>query len=213
MVRAKILATILCLVMGLSLGACGSPSQQATDGNSDSNPWSAEIQRVQERTSNKLVRGILEDGTITDAEIQEFMDSYNSCLAKYDLSTSYDRDNQYETLSDQFSQYSPEQMTQYNEECRKSTGYYDLIPLDENMHSNPKNISNDKQLQKIYDCRKQHKLVDEHMTFSEYRNIFREHLGTETGTPPANSPLAKYYGDGVDESDPDVQQWFACEAG
>lgn len=209
MVNRRVIALVLCLATGLALGSCASSPGQADNG-STSNPWSSEIQRIRARTDNELVRRILEDGKITDAEIQEFMDSYNTCLAKYDLSTTYDRENQYETMTDQFSQYSADQMTQYNEECRQSVGYYDLIPLDENMHSNPRNLSNDDALRTIYECRKRHHLVDANMSFAEYRNTFREQ-SNDDGNPLANGPFAKYYAQNADESDTDVRQWFACE--
>ena len=164
---------------------------------------------MHDKTDNALVRSILEDGTITDAEIEDFMSSYNECLSQYNLSVTYDRENSSESLVDQFSQYTPAQTTERDEKCKNSTGYYELIPLDEQMHSNPTNLSNDERFRRIYDCRKRHNLMDDALTFEEYRQLFDQQTVPSAEDPLAKGPLAKYYGD-ADDNDPAVQQWYAC---
>ena len=107
--RARTVAAALAVVLLATLTGCGAGATDAEE----ENPWAADIQRQYERTDNALVKSILEDGKITDAEIEEFMEEYNTCLAEYGLSTTYDREGSYETLVDQYSRHTGEEMQQF----------------------------------------------------------------------------------------------------
>ena len=203
--RARTVAAALAVVLLATLTGCGAGATDAEE----ENPWAADIQRQYERTDNALVKSILEDGKITDAEIEEFMEEYNTCLAEYGLSTTYDREGSYETLVDQYSRHTGEEMQQYNEECRESSGYYDLIPLDENILGNPEHLSADELHKLTYDCRKRHGLIDEGMTFEEYKDILLQKPDSSGEDPLKNSVFGKYYTDADSET---TQQWNACES-
>ncbi|NMM94859.1 hypothetical protein G1C95_2047 [Bifidobacterium sp. DSM 109957] len=203
--KARMVLPVLCLVMGLTLTGC---SNGGGEGQKSANPWSAEIQRIESRTDNDMVRAILKDGSITDAEFEEFMESYNQCLAQYDLTSSYSRDDGSESVADQFSQYEPDQLSEKIEQCRNQTGYFDLVPLDQQMHANPDNVSDDELQQKVFECRKRHGLIDSGMSIEEYKDIMGATSDSTDSDPLANSPFADYY---QDTDSADTQQWFSCE--
>lgn len=181
----------LLLVAAVPLSGCGTA---AADKES---PYHEEIQRTLEHTDNDMVKSILADEKITDAEVNEIMEAYNECLAPYGLKNTYNRAEQYESIVDQFNQYSPEENQKINDKCRKKSGYYDIIPLDQSMQTNPRNMSQDKLSQKIYECRKRHGLIDKGMTFKEYQ---------EMDANPSTGPFYKYY----NESSPEATQWRDC---
>lgn len=203
--RTRTVAAALAVVLLAALTGCGAGGTGAEE----ENPWAEDIQRQYEQTDNALVKSILEDGKITDAEIEEFMKEYNTCLAEYGLSTTYDREGSYETLVDQYSRHTPEEMQQYNEECRESSGYYDLIPLDENILGNPEHLSADELHKLTYDCRKRHGLIDEGMTFEEYKNALIPQWDGTGENPIENGVFGEYYTDMNSEAS---QQWDACES-
>ena len=203
--KARTVVAALAVVSLAAFAGCGAGGADSEE----DNPWAADIQRQYERTDHALVKSILEDGKITDAEIEEFMAEYNTCLAEYGLFATYDRENRYETLVDQYSRHTGEEMQQYNEGCRESSGYYDLIPLDEEILGNPEHLSADEQHRLIYDCRKRHGLIDEGMTFEEYKDILMPQWDGTGENPFENGVFGKYYTDADSEA---TQQWDACES-
>ncbi|WP_291532859.1 hypothetical protein [Bifidobacterium sp. UBA6881] len=204
MVRRFHAIPVFCLAV-LILASC---SNGAASTDKTTNPWRTEIQRMYSRTDSDLVREILRDGTITDAEIEEFQESYNKCLAQYDLSSSYSREDGSESVSDQFSQYTPDQLNEHVDQCRTKTGYYELIPLDQEIHANPNHVSEADSKRKIFDCRKRHGLLDADLSYEEYQKIMEAKPDSSGRDPLLDTPFGKYYEDTESE---EAQQWFACE--
>ena len=60
----------------LALGAC-SPTQSIEL----AGPWSAEFEAAYEEAGDPFVRGVLEDGVVTDQEYAEMFEAFSSCMA------------------------------------------------------------------------------------------------------------------------------------
>jgi len=144
-VRA-VTVTATLVVVG-ALGACGSvagdgaagqPPPGATGGVPEfTGPFAAEFAQTYRDTDSDFARGVLEDGTITDAEHAEMVELFTACLAgKGIVFKGYNPDGGFTTSSAP----DPEETDALIDECSASSGEDAVGSLHDIMRTNPENL-------------------------------------------------------------------------
>lgn len=163
-------------------------------------PYAAEFQKNYEETDNDLVKGILRDSQITDAEFEEFKTAYASCMESHGI--------QWQYLDGQGEQSSPigqtdlsqETLRSASDDCSAQTGYMDIVPLYQSLHNNPDNLSQDELMKLTLACLQRHDLARQDMTFQEYKDIYGD-----------NDRFTSEFGKYMDSSSPDSQRFYECQ--
>ena len=184
----------------LGLAACGQTSTgdgRSADGGepSFSGPYAAEFTRTYEQAPTDLARNILKDGRITQAEVQEIYNAYNTCLEPYGLQASWSVD-QGETVGQYRGTLSDEKQFEIMDDCQATTYAGAVSSLYATMSRNPDNIDQETLARKTYQCYVKYDLLPSPISEDEYMSA------TYDGQP---NPNYKY--DGESEKG---RQFWAC---
>lgn len=105
-------------------------------------PWGAEIAAMFNESTSDFVRGVLEDGTISDQEYAEMRDRYGSCLAESGISfDEFAPDGSAEVTFPP--NVTPGSAHEAMGECSKSSGEYPIGALFAWMQRNPEHRDED----------------------------------------------------------------------
>ncbi|PLS30842.1 hypothetical protein Uis1B_1316 [Bifidobacterium margollesii] len=224
-------AMLLPVFLGLFLGlaACGQTSTgdgQSADGGEPafSGPYAAEFKRTYEQAPTDLARNILKDGRITQAEVQEIYDAYNTCLEPYGLQASWSMD-QGETVGQYRGALSDEKELKIMDDCHTKTYAGIVSSLYATMNRNPDNIDQETLARKTYQCYAKYDLLpstiseDEYMStmntvnltdnsrFEANQRRWHEFFGEYMSTTYDGKPNPNYRYDGESEKG---RQFWAC---
>lgn len=128
-----------------------------------SGPYANEFKNAYEQSKTELGKRILEDCQITDAELNEILDTQNACLAPYGLVTTK---SQLTRLRD--SALSDDEMNQKNTECAEKTDWWNIEALYDEMQGNPSNLDAEAVQKATYQCLTQHDLLPKPISEQEY---------------------------------------------
>ena len=192
------------MIMALCSG-CGNAKASDANGHTiaSDNPYAAEFEKNYAETTDPLVKGILEDGQITEAEISEWADGYASCMAKHDLTWQMTQDGESATSPQSVS---PEEAMQAEESCQQETGYMQIMPLYNATSKNPNNLNADELNTAVLACLKANNLVDQALDPNEFLSMWKD---------PTGEAYQRYFGElqtPQNPSDPKSQQFYACMA-
>lgn len=226
MIAAMVLACV-------ALAACGSPSNAngdaATTGAhgepSFSGPYAAEFKQEYENAPTDLVKNILKDGKITQAEVQEVYDAYNKCLEPYGLQATWSVE-QGESMGQFRGSMSDDEQLKIMDQCHAETGAGNISSLYVTMHDNPDHIDQVALERKVYQCYVKHDLLPSPISENEYMStlstvglsdksqseanlkrwheFFGEYMSTTFDGQP--NPNYKY-----DQNSAKGQQFWACQ--
>ncbi|MBT1172755.1 hypothetical protein JS528_05185 [Bifidobacterium sp. MA2] len=185
--RFVIAALILCFSF-FSVSGCGytvsseqknagnsSNEISTSDGTSFRGIYASQFRKAYDGTKSDLVKKILKDGGITKAEISEFETTYAQCLASKGLKLTNHLDASSEVHTSMIdNNMSADEANNAREYCDTTTGYDNLMPLYQQISTNPNNISADAFDGKIVDCLKKHNLVDKSMTVKDYKQLMND---------------------------------------
>ncbi|KAA8815578.1 hypothetical protein BW13_10450 [Bifidobacterium sp. UTCIF-37] len=189
-------AAALAMVLPMALCACG--QQSSPDAQQQfSGPYASDFRHNYETTSSELAKGILRDGKITDAEFEEFIDRYTSCMSSQGVNWSY-TDNG-EELRGASGDMSQEALTKATDACHAQTGYMELVPLYQSLQSNPDNLSRNELMKLSLACLQKHGLADQGLTVQEYETIYDD-----------NDRYMDMFGKYMEQSSPDYRHFLAC---
>lgn len=185
------------VALSLVMASCGQST--ATDAQPEfTGPYAAEFRKNYDETDNALVKGILKDSKITDAEFEEFKSSYSSCMKEQGLVWDY-TDTGETTGSATGADVSAEELHRATDVCNPKTGYMQLMPLYDSLHSNPDNLAPDELEKRALACLVKHGYAPQDMTLQEYQDINRD-----------NDRFMATFGKYMDSTSPDYQQFYAC---
>lgn len=159
----------------LMIGGCGSTEAQS-ESSSFSGPYAADFQKIYESTNNALIKDIVKDSRITDAEFEEFKTQYEQCVSSHGLTWSYDPEGIGEQIGGNADNPNPseEDMQAAEAECQPKTGYLDIMPLYQAIKSNPDKLGDDALTQLTIDCLVRHGLLESGMTVPEYQSLLQD---------------------------------------
>ncbi|MBT1163549.1 hypothetical protein [Bifidobacterium felsineum] len=171
-VMFMIAAAVLACVM---LAACGSPSNIGNDSATTSangepifsGPYAAEFKQEYEKAPTDLVRNILKDGKITQAEVQEVYDVYNKCLEPYGLQATWSVE-QGESMGQFRGSMSDDEQRKIMDQCHAKTGAGNISSLYVTMQSNPDHVDQVDLERKVYQCYVKHDLLPSPISENEY---------------------------------------------
>lgn len=228
------LALLVSAALFASCAACGSPSNiggsaiesRAANGEPTfSGPYAAEFTQEYKKAPTDLARGILKDGKITQAEVQEVYDSYNKCLEPYGLQATWSVE-QGESMIQFRGSMSDDEQLKVMDQCHAETGAGNISSLYADIQSNPDHIDQVAFERKIYQCFVKHDLLPSPISENEYMStlstvgltdqsrseanlkrwheFFGEYMSTTFDGQP--NPNYKY-----DQNSVQGQQFWACQ--
>ncbi|WP_169275466.1 hypothetical protein [Bifidobacterium moraviense] len=164
-----------------------------------------------DESTNPLVKGILKDGVITEAEMSEFADAMSTCVFDADprLRWSWTEDGGESLHADAGVEVVAEHSNAVMQQCYEKTDYMHIMPLHDFISNNPDNLSADEYNTKILECMKSHGLIDKNMDPDYFLSFYSAPGGTET------PEYKKYLGPLTDEHDPNYdsaksERFFQC---
>lgn len=123
-----------------ALAGCSAAEKQAE--HHVTGPWSSEIAAMFDESTSEFVRGVLEDGVISDREVAEMRDRYERCLSASGIVlTSFAHDGATEITFPPT--VSPERAHDTMAECSRSSGEYPIGALSSWMQRNPEHRDED----------------------------------------------------------------------
>lgn len=184
-----IVASVLTLAVTCA-GACGpSDASSSDDGPAvdPNHPYAAEFRNSYARATNPLVKGMLRDGEISEAEINEFADVFAQCMADKGLDWSWSNSEGETILIGRDSDITTEQVIERERQCYDETDYMSIMPLYTSINgSNPNNLSSDDFNKQVLQCLKNNDLID--------RSLDPDYFLSFYSTPGGfNSPEYKRY--------------------
>ena len=172
----KPMAALCCAAIAFGLAACGSGTPaNRSQGDSPQiaadNPYAAEFEKNYAETTDPLVKGILKDGQITEAEINEWADGYASCMAEQGVTWSLEEigESMMSTKG-----LDSEQVLQIEQSCQQETGYMQIKPLYDAVVSNPSNLNAGEFNTAVLACLKANQLIDQNLTPEEFLTFYNE---------------------------------------
>ncbi|WP_169275467.1 hypothetical protein [Bifidobacterium moraviense] len=154
---------VLCIIL-MPLCACGfSDASSSDDGPAvdPSHPYALEFRNSYARATNPLVKGMLRDGEISEAEINEFADVFAQCMSDKGLDWSWSNGEGETILLGKDSNITTEQMLEREQQCYDETDYMNIMPLYTSINgSNPNNLSSDDFNKQVLQCLKDNGLID-----------------------------------------------------
>lgn len=163
-----------CVCLTVFLSAC-TADKDRSDGSS---PWENELQAAREEVNGKpsqsFVIQVLDDGVISDAEIEEAGIRTESCMHDrgYDTFTYRPLDQNFGELPSP-ERWDAEAVQRDRISCLEQTGSSILTYLWSSMRTNPQNIDPDELL---ISCLKKLKVVDESYSATAYHQAFEKYL-------------------------------------
>ena len=162
--------TALCL----ALGACAGPGTAgggtgATPGGEEptfSGPYAADYQKAYGEAPSDLVRNILRDGEVSEAEVQEMVDAFNVCLEPFGLQAAADANGS--SLTQFRGSMSDADQLATQRECDTKTGFTSVISIYQQTSTNPDKLDGVALDRKVYQCLKKHDLLPEPISEEEY---------------------------------------------
>lgn len=173
MMRLKRVAVALLSVAVLSCSGCAAG---AGAGKTDafSGPWGATLKSLRDKSDNQVVRKVLEDGVINDAEQAQIESDMTQCMADLGYEWKYiDNGDGGEELSSTESTKNddPEEANRLKEKCGKSTGFDPLLELARQMRNNPEHKNPQ---EPIFQCLQRKELIDKSLTLDEYISMLED---------------------------------------
>lgn len=168
-IRRGTMAAAICAA-ALALSGCGAPGHGADTEHKAGKTasWSEEIKRSAAKARNSLVKGILQDGTITDEEFQEFVTEYNGCLQPHGMTATFDADGTGESVTNSTGTMTKEQGDDGIAQCQASTDYMLVVPVYQQMRKNPDHRD---PAGLVLACLKRKGLADPSMTRQDYIDV------------------------------------------
>lgn len=195
----------------LNLAACGIGADTNAPGIAADNPYAAEFAKNYSESTNPLVKGILRDGVITEAELGEFADAMSTCVSDTDprLKWSWTEDGGESLRSTAGVAIAAEHSNAVLQQCYEKTDYMHIMPLHDFVSSNPDNLSADEYNVRILECMKSHDLIDRTMDPGYFLSWYSAPGGSET------PEYRRYLGSLTDERDPNYdsaksERFFQC---
>ncbi|WP_055426638.1 hypothetical protein [Bifidobacterium aesculapii] len=147
---------------GGGAGTAGAGGEPAFSG-----PYAAEFRKAYEEAPTDLARNILKDGRITEAEIQEVYDDYNTCLEPYGLQATWSAE-QGEAMGRYRGSMSDDEELKVMDECHAKTGAGDISSLYAATNANPDNVDQAAMERSVYQCYAKHGLLPRPIGEDEY---------------------------------------------
>ncbi|MBT1170424.1 hypothetical protein [Bifidobacterium sp. SO4] len=169
-------ALVAAVFMCAALAACGQGANanhaSGTDANSGgqpafSGPYADDFKQAYKDAPTDLIRDILKDGKITDAEVQEAYDAYNTCLEPYGLQAVY-TPGEGESTGQYRGSLSNDEQLKVMQECQSKTGADLVSTLYADISSNPNNVDTAAMQRATYQCLAKHDLLPQPISESEY---------------------------------------------
>ena len=182
----------------LALGACGQDGAQDA-APQFTGPYAAEFRQLYEEAPSDLVKGIVEDSQITDAEFEEYSQQVASCMEDQGYVWSYDPTQGTSTgAADSSTDMDVDAVNAATASCTAEIG--DLTELYGLLHTNPDHLEGDELNRLTLDCLKRHGLADENLTLHEYAAILQDHDRYQNAFGQYSDP----------QSSPDYNTFYAC---
>lgn len=164
--RVALVVAMTLFVSGCSASNDAAGDATATPSPSFTGPWAAEFAQAYSQAQTDFGRSVLEDGDISEQEINEMYSREVQCLK----SKGYDAEYTDEGMSfkSKDSSVTPSQMDADDAECRAQSDDGVLGPLYANYHGNP---NNEDGAQVLLRCFQRHGLAEETMTVDEFKQI------------------------------------------
>lgn len=202
---------VLVMVSSMILAACGDAVADDEPSIAPDNPYAAEFTGNYNEATTPLVKGILKDGVITEAEMNEFADMFGKCVADIDnrLEWSWTESDGETVHVDAGDAVDTNRVSEVLTQCHEKTDYDHIMPLHDFISNNPDNLSADEYNTKILECMKSYDLVDRNMDPDYFLSFYSAPGGTET------PEYKKYLGPLTDEHDPNYdsaksERFFQC---
>lgn len=157
-----------CAAGGTSTGAAAGKDTSADGGTPTfTGPYADEFKREYDKAPTDLARGILRDGRITDAEIQEVYDDYNTCLEPYGLQATYSADEG-ETVAQYRGSLSDDEQLDIMKQCHAKTDAGIISSLYVSMRNNPERLDVEAMYRATYRCLVKHDLLPAPISEDDY---------------------------------------------
>lgn len=130
-------------------------------------PYASDFAQAYRDAPTDLARSILKDGRITDAEIQEIYDAYNTCLEPYGMQSTYTTEEG-ETTGQYRGSLSNDEQLKVMEQCHAKTGADSIASLAANMTDNPDNLDAEAMYRATYRCYVKHDLLPAPISEDDY---------------------------------------------
>lgn len=175
MMRREMTALMVAMALLMGCAGCGG-SAVSGETATFTGPYAADFQNVYESTEHALIRDIVKDFAITDAEFEEFKKQYEDCMSSHGLTWSYDVESG-DQIAGNADNPNPEKsaIDAASEQCQTQTGYMDIMPLYQSVNKNPDKLSDDALTQLTIDCLVRHEYLEPGTTVPEYRNLLQDH--------------------------------------
>lgn len=158
---------VLYVVILMLLCACGSSDVIGSDDGpavDPNHPYAVEFMSSYARATTPLVKNMLKDGEISEAEINEFADLFAQCMADKGLDWSWSIGEGETVLLGKDSDITTDQMLEREQQCYDETDYMNIMPLYTLINgSNPDNLSSDDFNKQVLQCLKDNDLIDRNM--------------------------------------------------
>lgn len=174
---AGVLLTAACLTSaacGIGMGGNGSADGGASGGATVSGgtptfsgPYADDFKREYDKAPTDLARGILRDGKITDAEVQEVYDAYNTCLEPYGLQATYSADAG-ETVAQYRGSLTDDEQLDIMKQCHAKTDAGNISSLYVSMRRNPERLDTEAMYRATYRCLVKHDLLPAPISEDDY---------------------------------------------
>lgn len=165
--KQRVWAMALCTMAVLGMAGCGSASSSPGERSSidPMNSYAADFRREYEEATSPLVKGILKDGKITDAEMQEFASVFAQCMTDKGLAWSWSKEEGEQIIipKEDVSVMTGERVTALEHECQDETDYMHIKPLYDYVTRNPENLGHDEIGKAVLSCMKDRGLIDRSM--------------------------------------------------
>lgn len=130
-------------------------------------PYASDFAQAYRDAPTDLARSILKDGRITDAEIQEIYDAYNTCLEPYGMQSTYTTEEG-ETTGQYRGSLSNDEQLKVMEQCHAKTGADSIASLAASMTDNPDNLDVEAMYRATYRCYVKHDLLPAPISEDDY---------------------------------------------
>lgn len=197
-----VLSVILCVFL---LSSCSGDHLSI----SNDNPYAEDFVENYNEAKTTLVKKILEDGVITEVEMNEFADVFQQCMAENGLDWTWN-ENEGESIDfGMEANIDVELVNDIQMHCYNETDYLNIMPLYDRISVNPDKLNADEFNTKVLDCMKSYDLIDKDMDPTYFLSFY-------TGVGSSEKPeYKKYLTPLEDERDPNFdldksERYWAC---
>ena len=204
-----LVSVVLCIVSVISLSSCEGVNPNGNPSIADGNSYAELFKKYYKKANSPLVKGILADGVITEAEMYEFADVFRKCMADKNMEWSWSEEEGESVLIRSEHKMTNEETSKLTWQCYDETDYMYIVPLHDFIKNNPDNLNATDFNKKVLECMKSHDLIDKNMDPDYFLTFYATPQGMDS--PEYQHYLMPLEDENNPNFDPDkAKQYLQC---